>query len=570
MNGKGILVSFGLTIPLILVSMTCLLQAADYYVLADADGGGNGTSGMPWTWDEMISNLGADGSGNTVYCRGGFGDIAMGDGDPCGVAGDWLTFAAWSGYVPEANTVVIGDGTGDDEDVYQVWDGWFIDHGATSDANALAFASDYDECTFLVNGVGYLTLQNSTLHGQTVDIPNDTDFSPYGTQRSSVFVLHKEENCDNITLSNCNVKYGYEGIRAHYTTGIHTNLLVTDCNVGHCANDCVKFSGNTTSFDANCIVQDCNFSDQQRLNSWFHQAGTWTGSVPAIGTPFILRTTEDVNDGLYVYVGTPSDGVMAGRAYFSASHSSSFSIATPAGAGWDNYTMESLSDPCNLYYTFDTSSGDYGHADCMGIEAGRGITVQRCRFEIPSLVSGQGVKFGGSGELDTVLFQSNVLSQFVDVGMISGTYMLFINSAKHDTSNLVIQYNTLDATGATHNVHERGMRVSNFGSGTGNVLANNIISGCLGFAVDFDVRDYNIWEDSTANNGSWGANSQSGVNFDTLFADRYRDYSVAKVSAVQVNEAWTRYTVIDDYAGTLRPQGAFCDIGAYEFPQDGD
>ncbi len=508
--------------------MASPVWAATYYADAAQSGSGHaGTEIDAYSEADMHNSALVWDPGDTIYCKGSFGDIDIANQAYGTVGGGWVTWAVWPGFVPDCNDIDVGAGT-----LYLKLDGWKIDKGWSDSGgqNTIVFAGD---CS-------YLWFHDCTIKGVRRINPGSGDYYPYtGATTANYTVLMNQGGTtpDYITFDGCDFSYGTSGL---YLSRDSTGLLIKGCDFHRYGNDSITWGSAYGAPDG--VIQDCNFYDQHQWYTSYAYPGYATGAWS--GHEYETITHSSGVSGIYWRMHTDTNWI-----YFFADDAANLPTALET-----DHTVFTLDSDPNITFTYDSSYGaiQQAHVDCISFEAvsapqtGGNCTIERCAF----WDSSNGF-IKSTGTIATAFTLRNSWMAFDGPGgqpmnLGGGVITMYGN-----TSYIIPPMTT------------SAIRINN---GVASITAyNNIFSGT---AIWSDVPDanlgHNVWIASMDNvdvdaRGSGDIYGQLPVN---LFTDaNNRDFTlVPGCTARDFGDA--NYTDGVDYTNTART--AIPDAGAYE------
>ena len=528
---------------IIFLLITSPVYAQDWYCDAAAGGGGNGTTGTPWNWAEATDN-GNVSAGETVACRGDFGDIVLATTNAKGsVGGGLVIYTSWT-TDPTFDTLDFSSDGGSGWDAYIVFDDWVSDAG--NQPSGLNLVD--------VQYVNRFWLLNSVLIGAAVDFMSGGTYAPYAYDGDAIFFDGDATDgggAQFITIDGCTITGGYNGVRCARNG---SNWTINNSEFSGVNDNSVQFAGGNGD---NSVVSNCeihNLSSESGIVWWDGSAtGDWSGREGEA----IIQDTTNATATFWEFRDTGTDLYMF-----------------PDGAGPiprrnNDFTWRLVSDPDNIFFEVTGGGGnsDDVHSDGFSAEGNcDGLLVDSCLF-YDGGITYQLLKINDNGITATVqncVFFSEipasvlVLNEKADeVNYYNNTIIAFASR-----ENGAIRFQQGAGGDADYNVHNNVITGGIYSSGD-MICSNNIWAVTQGELNDNLEGAGSTYNADLTNSGSPRLFTNYAENFSTF------DFSIFNISSTQVDAASATFAPADDFNGDSRPNGSADDIGAYEFDQGG-
>jgi CSLREA domain-containing protein len=431
------------------------------------------------------------------------------------------------------------------------------DHSCTdgdcSLRDAIEKAATNDTITFGVTGTITLTLgQLEISKNLTISGPGTATLTVSGNNASRVFHIAS----GTVTISGVTIAKGYDGGVDGAGISSEGTLSVTDCAFSH---NGAENDGGAISSWGPLTVRSCTFTANTAGNdgggiavaAWNEPItvtdSTFTGNQAANnggGIAATMASSVVLDDNTFTGNSAGNDGGAADISVPLTVRGSSFSDNESGNDGggirsWDLTAVTSS--------TFsDNTAGNYGG----GLYAGWTTTVTDCTFS-----NNQAGEGGGIGNADVLVVSNATFSgnhAIEEGGAIGNGYSLV-------ASNCTLSGNSADLGGG--GLYSPPIFESTI---TNTIVANNTGGNCLGTIGN---GGHNI--DSGISCG-WGTANGSKSSTNPLLRALADNGGDTQTMALQsgspaINQGSNSDCPSTDQRGASRPQGATCDIGAYEY-----
>lgn len=473
--------------------------------------------------------------GSTVYLmNGNYSDVTFDSNSALGNSTDWIIYEALSFQQANFSSMVFTIG---EVDAYLKFYGIWFDPGYTSSPKEVVTLDDSD----------YITFDSCYFEGAKVDDSNINlgELGPYCHKNDAIIRSLQTEDSDYITIVNSTFRYGHNSISP---LGVSDNWLIENNTITEFCDNGIQFAAGS----GNSTVRNNHIYNSTSYKGWFCWEGTQSGDWSSVNIGDKFNQSGGATGRLF-YIGLASSSLgtcgTSGVDTVILLYPDNLSTV-PTTTSQDSWRLES-----NISIYFQPSAnGDDMHSDMISIEGtGQNILVERNILH-DGTGHTQGIKIGRSGGISSnVTIRNNLVYDLnANVPMIyleasNGNY--FINNI-FDTGSYL--YSVRFANSDIQSVY----------------FYNNIISGFLYSSGTITESNYNIFENSVvpAQVGE-GANSQTGIDFDTLFVNRETNYSTA-VGSVAIDNGTSIISFSEDIEGSPRPSGSAWDIGAYEYQSE--
>lgn len=453
---------------------------------------------------------------------GDYGNVAFDSNSAYGTANNWITYSAWPNRnSPHIDSMSLPD-VGKSIDVYLKFYGLNFDPGYLEsmqhavnigDSNYVIFDTCYFEASKVLGASG--------------------DFKPYVFGNDATIYTHYLDSPSHITITNCNFKYGYNGIRI--VSAEMTNWKIFNNAFSQIADNSIQIGGTN-----NLLIS----GNEIHHGNKYHSAAYWGGTATGDWSNKQWETvTQDTTNASGIFYKLNDEGT---RFYIFADDENNI----PSRA--TSYTWRLDSDPIGVYWT-PSGTGDDAHTDLISIEGeSYNVVIEK---NLLYETTGNGIKFALTGS--NITLKNNIIYS-------EGGCLLYMASG----TNIQVYNNVIDRGG---DKPVWGMRIL---SGEPEIdVRNNIFSGVI-YGNATITASNNIWAvtQDNLNDAFEDSNSFYGQDFDTLFVNRANGNYRLHPDSIAIDAGFDLTNLVPkDYLGISRPLDgdnsgtAKYDIGPYEY-----
>jgi len=505
---------------------------------------GSSGDGTSWaqakkTWAEMdtlLDALGTDGAGDTVDVNSGsYGDMI--EGVLSEERDDWLTFEAATDTVPDINYIETNGNTG--TQLYLKFIGFDV--------------NDRINCR---NGIDYLWVEDCEISANPLTNLSGGFYAPYWKGNAD-YIIRLAGGSSNITIKDCNLVGGYQGVSASWPMD---NVTIVGNTIHNLAADGLSIAGcNDLIIRDNTIYDiDCRRTFVAIIGT--QAGGDWTAGEVLNQAVSGAAGVFDSNSATRLYAYITSETEWAGTNTESGGYSSPGDNGTITGATSGN-TVTSI------------TTIDPFHSECMEIlhykaQTQTNVLVERNNCYRLSATTWIQNNQGGK-------FHAYATSTWVDVVVQNNIFLATNRSLLLTGANGISFYNNTMPLGDLDVDLESSSNSTQIDEFYNNIITTISVNiDQYGKTCQIVSHGNNIYSEADPNHlgGSYtypfeiGATDLAGQD---LTASYFTDYATNDftllVGSSAINAGNGTYAPAVDILSISRPQGGVDDIGAYEY-----